>query len=142
MSSNSSTGESRCDRSAYSSMVSESSRRWIDVSTRGTASEMKPGLLPVLWMEVPPRAQAASTLSRTAGSMEAGWWNSPRVVTMSAPDSSRRHTSSKLHSCGMYRTQSAPRARISSTSRVARTPVGPSPHSSPASRPALSGAYT
>ena len=103
---------------------------------------MNPGLLPVLWMEVPPRRQASSTRSRTTGSMEAGWWNSPRVVTMLAPDSSRRHTSSKSQAWGMYRTQSAFRARISSMSRVASTPVTPSPQSSPASRPALSGEYT
>jgi hypothetical protein len=99
--SNSSSGESRRDRSANSSIVSESSRRWIDDSTRGTASEMKPGLLPVPWIDVPPRAQAASTRSRTAGSRLAARWNSPRVATMLAPDSSSRHTSSKSQRAGM-----------------------------------------
>ena len=33
---------------------SESSVRWIDVSTIGTASVMNPGLLPVLWIDEPP----------------------------------------------------------------------------------------
>ena len=104
---------------------------------------MNPGLLPVLWIEVPPRRQAASTRARTDGSMPGGCWNSPRVVTTLAPDSSRRHTSSKSQLCGMYSTQSAPRARISSIESVARTPVGPPrPHRSPASRPTLSGEYT
>ena len=103
---------------------------------------MNPGLLPVLWIEVPPRRQAASTRSRDSGSMLAGWWNSPRVVTTLAPDSSSRQTSSTSSARGMYSTQSAPSPRISSMSRVARTPVGASPQSSPASRPALSGEYT
>ena len=71
------------------------------MSTIGTASEMKPGLLPVLWIEVSPRAQARLDAARIAGSMLAGWWNSPRVVTTFAPDSSRRHTSSMSHCCGM-----------------------------------------
>ena len=123
-------------------MTRWSSCRWIEVSTSGTASEMNPGLLPVLWIEVPPARQAASTRSRVPGSMLPGWWNSPRVVTMFAPDSSSRHTSSTSHARGMYSTQSAPSSRISSRSRVATTPVGSSPQSSPASRPALSGEYT
>ena len=101
MSSNSSSGELRSERSAYSSIDSRSSRRWIDVSTSGTASEMKPGLLPVLWIDVPPRRQASSIRSRTAGSRLPGWWNSPRVVTTFAPDSSNRQTSSKSQPCGM-----------------------------------------
>ena len=42
----------------------------------------------------------------------------------------------------MYSTQSAPSATTSSMSFVATTPVGSSPHSSPASRPALSGEWT
>jgi hypothetical protein len=58
----------------------------MELSTNGSASEMNPGLLPVLCTEVPPVAQAASTRSRTAGSMLSGWWNSPRVVTTFAPD--------------------------------------------------------
>ncbi len=64
------------------------------MSTSGTASVMNPGLLPVLWIEVPPARQASSTRARIAGSMPAGRWNSPRVVTTLAPDASRRHTSS------------------------------------------------
>ena len=69
MMSNSSSGEFRYDRSANSSITSRSSRRWIEVSTSGSASVMKPGLLPVLWIDVPPRRQAASIRSRDAGSM-------------------------------------------------------------------------
>ena len=142
MTSNSSAGESRCERLANSSIVRRSSRRWIDVSTNGTASVMNPGLLPVLWIEVPPSAHAASTRSRTAGSRLAGRWNSPRVVTTFKPDASSWQTSSKSQACGMYSTQSEPRARISSTSFVAKTSVASSPQSSPASRPALSGLCT
>ena len=69
--------------------------------------------------------------------MLAGRWNSPRVVTTFAPEASSRHTSSTSQAAGMYRTQSAPRARISSMSPVAVTPVTGSPHRSPASFPAL-----
>ena len=42
------SGESRLDTSAYSLIVRASRRRWIDVSTRGIASLMNPGLEPVL----------------------------------------------------------------------------------------------
>ena len=63
---------------------------------------MNPGLLPVLWIEVPPSAQAASIRSRVAGSRLG------RVVELAAgrhdvacPDSSRRQTSSKSQPCGM-----------------------------------------
>ena len=62
---------------------------------------MKPGLLPVLWIDVPPCAQAASICSRAAGSMLAGRWNSPRVVTTLLPASSSRATSSKSQARGM-----------------------------------------
>ena len=48
----------------------------------------KPGLQPVLWIELLPRWRASSTRALIAGSMRPGWWNSPRVVTMFAPDSS------------------------------------------------------
>ena len=98
---NSRSGEFRLDRSANSLIVSRSSRRWMDASTIGSASEMKPGLEPVEWMELPPAWHAASTWARTAGSMLSGWWNSPRVVTMLAPDASSAHTSSKLQAAGM-----------------------------------------
>ena len=103
---------------------------------------MNPGLLPVEWIEVPPCAHASSTRWRTAGSMLSGRWNSPRVVTMLAPDARIRHTSSKSQPCCMYRTQSASRARMSSIEFVATTPVVPTPQSSPASLPALSGECT
>ena len=103
---------------------------------------MNPGLLPVLWIELPPWSQAASTCLRTAGSMLSGRWNSPRVVTTFAPDASSRHTWSKSQAAGMYSTQSAPSARISSSSHVAATPVAGRPHSSPASFPALAGEWT
>jgi hypothetical protein len=98
---NSRSGESRFERSANSSMISDSSVPWIDVSTMGSASVMNPGLLPVLWIEVPPSAQAASTRARRAASMLAGRWNSPRVVTTLAPEARIRHTSSKSHDRGM-----------------------------------------
>ena len=62
---------------------------------------MKPGLLPVLWIDVPPSAQAASTWARSAGSMLAGRWSSPRVVTTLAPEASSRPTSSVPSSRGM-----------------------------------------
>jgi hypothetical protein len=42
------SGESRLDRSAYSLIVSRSRRRWTDARTMGSASDTKPGLLPVL----------------------------------------------------------------------------------------------
>ena len=94
MTSNRRFGELRSERSANSSICRWSRRRWIEVSTSGTASVMNPGLLPVLWIELSPCRQARSTRSRTAGSIEPGWWNSPVVVTMSIPASSRVHTSS------------------------------------------------
>ena len=74
--------------------------------------------------------------------MLGGWWNSPRVVTTLAPEASSRHTSSASSARGMYSTQSAPSATTSSMSFVATTPVAPSPHRSPASRPALSAECT
>jgi hypothetical protein len=80
--------------------------------------------------------------SSKAGSRLAARWNSPRVVTTFIPDASSRHTASKSQARGMYRIQSAPRAAISSMSRVATTPVLPSPHSSPASRPVFAGEWT
>ncbi|MGR7000949.1 hypothetical protein ACU686_27590 [Yinghuangia aomiensis] len=91
----------------------------------------------MLWIDVPPSAHAASTRLRRSSSMLAGRWNSPRVVTMFVPAASSRHTSSASHDWGMYSTQSAPSATTSSTRSVAVIPVGPAPHSSPASRPAL-----
>ena len=42
------SGESLSDTSAYSWIARRSMRRWIDVSTRGSASLMNPGLEPVL----------------------------------------------------------------------------------------------
>ncbi len=66
----------------------------MEVSTIGIASVMKPGLEPVPWMLLLPFMQAASTRSRMAGSIIAGFWNSVRVVMMFAPDSRMRTTSS------------------------------------------------
>ncbi len=128
--------------SANSSIRSSSRLRANDSSTSGNASVLKPGLLPVEWIEVPPFAHAASTRSRTPASRLAGRWNSPRVVTMLAPDSRIRHTSSKSQPCCMYRTQSASRARTSLIESVAITPVVPTPQSSPASLPTFSGECT
>ena len=48
------SGEFRDDMSANSSIVRRSSRRWTEVSTRGTASVMNPGLDPVLWRRGAP----------------------------------------------------------------------------------------
>jgi hypothetical protein len=45
---NSMSGEFRSDTSAYSWIARRSRRRWIDVSTSGSASVMNPGLEPVL----------------------------------------------------------------------------------------------
>jgi hypothetical protein len=101
MTSNSSPGEFRSERSAYSLMTSPSSRRWMEVRTSGSASEMNPGLLPVLWIDVPPAAHAVSTCPRRAGSMLPGWWNSPRVVTTLVPEASSRHTSAGSSARGM-----------------------------------------
>ncbi len=68
----------RRERSANSSIDRLSRRRWIEVSTRGTASEMNPGLLPVPWIDVPPRRQADSMRSRT------DWLQSGRVLELAA----------------------------------------------------------
>ncbi len=62
---------------------------------------MNPGLMPVLWIDDPPARHAASTRSRTCGSMLPGWWNSPRVVTTFTPDSSSRQMASMSHPWGM-----------------------------------------
>ena len=55
---------------------------------------MKPGLLPVLWIDVSPARQAASTRSRTSGSMLAGLWNIPPVDTTLMPAASNSHSTS------------------------------------------------
>ena len=70
---------------------------------------------------MPPRRAGGP---RVAGSP--GRWNSPRVVTTFVPTRAAGRPSSKSQPCGMYSTQSAPRARMSSTSFVARTPVASS----------------
>ncbi len=62
----------RLDRSANSAIRSLSRRRWREVRTIGTASEMNPGLTPVQWIDVRPVAQAASMRFRTAASMLSG----------------------------------------------------------------------
>ena len=144
ISSNNSSGESRWDRSANSSMT-----RLVELPLdRGQHQRDGLGDEPgtaagAVDRGAAPPAGRPRRAARSAGSMLAGWWNSPRVVTTLAPDSSRRHTSSMSQARGMYRTQSAPRARISSMIVGGRRPrSGRSPHSSPASRPTLSGAYT
>ena len=108
--SNSSSGELRRDRSANSSMTRPSSSRWIEDRTRGTASEMNPGAAP----GAVDRGVAGPTGRLDPvpglGVHAPGWWNSPRVVTMFAPDARSRHTSPMSHARGMYSTQSAPRA--------------------------------
>ena len=98
---------------------------------------MKPGLLPVAWIEVLPRRQAASMRARIAGSSAAGFWNSMRVVTMLAPDSSSRQISSIAadmrhveHAVGLQREHVFDAVG-------GGTPIGARPASSPASRPAL-----
>ena len=92
-----SRARSRLDRSANSSMVRPSSRRWIEARTSGTASEMKPGLTPVLWIEVPPCRQAPSTGRAGRGPCCRGGGTRPGSSRRSIPDSSSRHTSSKSH---------------------------------------------
>ncbi len=67
----------RGDMSANSWIVRRSSRRWIDNSVSGTASVMNPGLLPVLWIDALPSAQAASTRARTSASMLGGMVEHP-----------------------------------------------------------------
>ena len=67
-----SSGESRDDMSANSSIVRRSRRRCTDVSTSGIASVMNPGLEPVLCREAPPCRHAASIRARVTGSMPAG----------------------------------------------------------------------
>jgi hypothetical protein len=62
---------------------------------------MKPGLLPVLWIEVPPASQAASMRARSSGSMLAARWNSPRVVTTLVPAARIASTSSASSWRGM-----------------------------------------
>ena len=88
---------------------------------------MNPGLLPVLWIDVPPCRQAASTRSRRRGPC--------------SPDGGTRRGSSRCRaprpaggtprrgrSPAACRARSPlPSARTSSMSPVARTPVGPSP---------------
>ena len=127
ISSKSSAGESRLRQVGESPRItSRSSRRWIEVRTSGTASEMNPGLLPVLWIEVRPCRQAAvDPLTPTAGSMAAGPVELAPGRHDVGPGPSRRQTSSKSHSCGMYRTQSG-RARGS-----VRGPRWPAPRSAP-----------
>jgi len=101
MMSNISCGDGRRDMSANSSMLIRSTRRDSDVRTIGTASVMKPGLLPVLWTEVPPSSHACSTRARTSSGRLAGRWNSPRVVTTFVPEARSRHTTSKSQPWGM-----------------------------------------
>ena len=67
----------------------------------GTASEMNPGLIPVLWIEASPLAQAASMRSRTVGSMLPGWWNPPAVATTLTPDSRSAQSTSTSYPCCM-----------------------------------------
>ena len=67
----------------------------------GTASEMNPGLLPVLWIDDPPAAQAASMRSRTAGPMLPGWWNPPVVDTTLLPAAKSAHSTSTSYPCCM-----------------------------------------
>ena len=126
--------------SANSWIVSRSSRRWIDNSVSGTASVMKPGLLPVLWIDVLPSVQAASTRARMPASMLGGWWNIPHVDTTLMPAARSWQITSTSPVRGMYSTQSGLEARIVSSWSVAATPTGASPAISPPSRPTLSAA--
>ncbi len=88
------------------------------------------------------RAGVFHPIGARRGPCSPGRRNSPLVVTMLAPEASRRHTASRSQPWGMYSTQSAPRARTSSIEPVASTPVGSVPASSPASRPTLSSVCT
>ena len=74
--------------------------------------------------------------------MLAGWWNSPRVVTMLAPDASRRHTVVDVAAPGHVE-HAVGAEREDLVDVVGGDDAGgPSPQSSPASRPALSAEYT
>ena len=112
--SNSSFGEGRCDRSANSSMVRHSSERSSRSSAIGTTSLMKPGLLPVANSDEPPSRQAASNRSTVAaGSARRACGSSAHVLTTFLPDASSRHSSSTSSRLGMWRTQSASSATSS-----------------------------
>ena len=124
--------------------AARSRRRWIEVSTIGTASEMNPGLLPVLWIDVPPRrAGRLDPGPRPSGSMLAGWWNSPAVVTTL---SARRQQAAHLVDvAALGHVEDAVGARGPGRRRSRRwrsRRSAPSPHSSPASTARLVGAST
>ena len=97
----------------------------MDASTIGSASEMKPGLLPVLWMEGAPRlARLLHAVPDGRVHARSGWWNSPRVVTTFEPAVSSRVTS--LKSAGGGHVEDAVGAWvlvIASMSLTAMTPV-------------------
>ena len=136
MRSKSSSGEFRWTGRRYSSMTRLSSCRWIEVRTSGTASEMNPGLLPVLWIEVPPCRQAASIRSRRSGSMlgRDGGTRHSVVTTFDAGLQQAAHVV-RRRAPAACTARSRPPVRGSRRSdRVARTPVGPERRtSSPAS---------
>ena len=103
---------------------------------------MNPGLLPVLWIDVPPAAHAASTRARTSGSRLAGWWNSPRVVTMLAPD--LEQPAHLVEVAALRHVEDAVRLeRQDVVDVVGREDAGRGgAASSPASSPTLSGEWT
>lgn len=143
ISSNSRCGESRRDRFANSSISTES-----HATLHGKQREWKcvggePGLLPVAYIDDPPRADAESTCARRSSP---SWCPPPKRLAPSRddvpPDSSSPTTSSRCNERGMYSKQSGPRARTARRSVVASTPTGSSPQSVPASRPCFAGSYT
>jgi hypothetical protein len=95
-------GELRCDMLANSSISIASTWRCSDSSANGSSSVMKPGLLPVSKIDVPPRAHASSTRLRCSSPSE---WppakNAPQVVTTFVPASRNAITSARSMARGM-----------------------------------------
>ncbi len=154
--SNTMWGDGRWERSPNSSMSKRSTRRWIERKANGSVSVRNPGSLPLAHTDESPCRHASrmrlrlASLSRTARAIR-----SVQVVTTLVPLSSSATMSSTSSSWvrparvwpvpvarAMYTQQSAFSSRIASRSVVAATPVGSSPHSSPASTPFLPSSYT
>ena len=136
------SGEFRLDRSANSSMGRRSSRRWMEVRTIGSASEMNPGLIPVLWIEVAPGR------ARCLHPGRAGRVHACRVMELAAgghdvrTGGEQRADGVEVHTLLHVEDAVGPSARIVADVPRRPHPVGPSPQSSPASRPSFSGECT
>src|ERR1700756_4596711 len=100
---------------------------------RGNFSVIPPGWIPDPCNVTPP-AIAASSIALTFGWVRSGY-TQPIGVTTFLPERRIAQTSSSSATSGLYITQSASRARMSSTLDVAVTPIGSAPRMSPTSRP-------